>query len=89
MSQVEFEAHIARQPKATRLSHGLWCGPRGLRLLNLVYALAFSCLLRIDEVLKIQYQDLVPTMVSGRGILTLRLPFRKTEQFGGEFHCKS
>ena len=57
-----------------------WGGARGRRLLALAYTLAFLCLLRVDEVLKIQSQDLIvlsPTM------LQLTLPFRKTDQVGG------
>ncbi|KAJ3562539.1 hypothetical protein NP233_g9507 [Leucocoprinus birnbaumii] len=86
MSQLDFEAHVSKQSKAERLSSGgPWCGPRGLRLLNLVYTLAFTCLLRIDEVLKIQYQDLVPisdTVGASNAAIKLQLPFRKTDQFG-------
>ncbi|KAK7013482.1 hypothetical protein R3P38DRAFT_3322511 [Favolaschia claudopus] len=50
-----------------------WGGARARRLLALAYILAFLCLLRFDEVLKIQVHD----------IEWLTLPFRKTSQFGG------
>ncbi|KAJ3551648.1 hypothetical protein NP233_g13041 [Leucocoprinus birnbaumii] len=84
MSQVDFEAYVAKQSKSERLANGVWCGPRGLRLLNLVYTLAFTCLLRIDEVLKIQYQDLIPISEkdASKAVLKLQLPFRKTDQHG-------
>ncbi|KAJ7434193.1 hypothetical protein B0H11DRAFT_1703022, partial [Mycena galericulata] len=57
-----------------------WGGARARRLLTLAYVLAFLCLLRFDEVLKIQMQDI--EWVSDTCI-KLTLPFRKTNQFGG------
>lgn len=59
-----------------------WGGGRARRLLTLAYVLSFLCLLRFDEVLKIQMQDI--EWVSDTCI-KLTLPFRKTNQFGGEF----
>lgn len=60
-----------------------WGGPHARCLLELAYTLAFNCLLRVDEVLKIQAQDLV--LLSDKK-LQLILPFRKTNQFGGVFN---
>ncbi|KAK6996071.1 hypothetical protein R3P38DRAFT_2566244 [Favolaschia claudopus] len=57
-----------------------WGGARARRLLALAYILAFLCLLRFDEVLKIQVHDI--EWVSDTCI-KLTLPFRKTSQFGG------
>ena len=57
-----------------------WGGGRARRLLELAYTIAFTCLLRVDEVLKIQCQDIIP-LDDKR--LELTLPFRKTDQFGG------
>ncbi|KAK7025662.1 hypothetical protein R3P38DRAFT_2529704, partial [Favolaschia claudopus] len=57
-----------------------WGGARARRLLTLAYVLAFLCLLRFDEVLKIQIHDI--EWVSDTCI-KLTLPFRKTSQFGG------
>ncbi|KAF9026372.1 hypothetical protein BDZ89DRAFT_952957 [Hymenopellis radicata] len=62
-----------------------WCGPSLRVCLHAIYTLATVCLLRIDEVLKIQAHDIswehddanVPSLV-------LRLNFRKTHQFGGK-----
>ncbi|KAH9011180.1 hypothetical protein EDB83DRAFT_2177140, partial [Lactarius deliciosus] len=56
-----------------------WGGPRARRLLQLAFTLAFSCLLRVDEVLKIQSHDFV---LLDAHTLVLTLPFRKTSQFG-------
>lgn len=58
-----------------------WGGPCTLRMLWAVYTLSFLCLLRSDEVLKI-HMDHLEFSEDGRTI-TLRLPFRKTAQFGG------
>ena len=57
-----------------------WGLGRARRLLTLAYNLAFSCLLRFDEVLKIQAHDIT---VHSNGCLEIRLPYRKTSQFGG------
>jgi len=50
------------------------------RALHAIYTIAFICMLRSDEVLKIRMEhlEILPTKI----ILTL--PFRKTHQFGGK-----
>jgi hypothetical protein len=58
-----------------------WGGGCARRLLQLAYTFAFTCLLRVDEVLKIQSDDII---LLGDGRLQLTLRFRKTSQFGGE-----
>ncbi|KAJ3892984.1 hypothetical protein GG344DRAFT_44188, partial [Lentinula edodes] len=58
-----------------------WGGPRFRRQLHLAYTIAHSCLLRVDEVLKIQAHEI--RLVPGRRkCLEITLPFRKTNQFG-------
>lgn len=57
-----------------------WGGGLSRRLVQAVYTIAFVCLLRIDEVLKIQFQDIE---LFGDTALKLTLPFRKTNQYGG------
>ncbi|KAL1726302.1 DNA breaking-rejoining enzyme, partial [Schizophyllum commune] len=52
------------------------------RLLQCCYTLAFICMLRFDEVLRIQMQDITFHL---DGSVELKLPFRKTEQNGGEY----
>ncbi|EKM82403.1 hypothetical protein AGABI1DRAFT_35038 [Agaricus bisporus var. burnettii JB137-S8] len=66
------------------VSGGDWAGPVLRKLLTFAYTLAFSCLLRIDELLKIQVHDLQPEDINDPDCRTLilRLPFRKTSQFG-------
>ncbi len=58
-----------------------WGLGRAHRLVTLAYNLAFTCLLRFDEVLKIQSHDLI--LLSEPAHLMVTLPFRKTNQFGG------
>lgn len=57
-----------------------WGGGRARRLLQLAYTIAFTCLLRVDEVLRIQCDDFV---LLDDNRLQLTLQFRKTSQFGG------
>ena len=59
-----------------------WGGGRARRLLHAIYLIAFWCLLRFDEALKIQLHDLE---VISPTCIKLTLPFRKTHQYGGEF----
>ncbi|KAL0056794.1 hypothetical protein AAF712_016594, partial [Marasmius tenuissimus] len=60
-----------------------WGGGRFRRLLHCAYTIMFSCLLRVDEVLKIQIHDIERLLDSkGKVLLKLTLPFRKTDQFG-------
>jgi hypothetical protein len=71
-------------PGTKKKADDQWGGGRARRLLGLAYIIAFNCLLRVDEVLKIQCQDLV--LIPGNK-LRLTLPFRKTNQFGGASNC--
>ena len=48
--------------------------------MTLAYNLAFTCLLRFDEVLRIQSQDII---LLPNNCLKVTLPFRKTSQYGG------
>ncbi|KAJ3795806.1 hypothetical protein GGU11DRAFT_878935 [Lentinula aff. detonsa] len=85
--------HFNNQPEF-RESHVHWSssrkapkgqlGPRARTMLNLGYNLAFCGLLRVDELLKIQMQDVTISDIAktGKTKLILRLPFRKTSQFG-------
>lgn len=74
----------APQPRSGRDLQN-WGGGRARRLLHAIYALSFWCLLRFDEVLKIQFQDLE---IVSSSCIKLTLPFRKTHQFGGIFAYK-
>ena len=52
--------------------------PLTRQALHAIFTIAFICMLRSDEVLKIwmEHMEILPTKV------TLTLPFRKTHQFG-------
>jgi hypothetical protein len=71
----------SRTQKQNSASLHEWGGGRTHRLLQAAYTISFLCLLRFDEVLKIQAHDI--ELVTKTSI-KLTLPFRKTDQFGGE-----
>jgi hypothetical protein len=60
---------------------GWQCGARGRRLLTLAYAIAFTCLLRVDEVLRIEHRHI---KLLDANTIEFRLDYRKTSQFGRE-----
>ncbi|KAH8978534.1 DNA breaking-rejoining enzyme [Lactarius hatsudake] len=66
-------------PGTKKKDEDQWGGPRARQQLHLAFTLAFSCLLRVDEVLKIQSHDIV---LLDDHTFELTLPFRKTSQFG-------
>lgn len=74
---VEATADLG-QLESSSLLHN-WGGGRVRVLLQAVYTIAHLCLLRSDEVLKIQVHDMT-LYENGVSIL---LPFRKTHQSGG------
>ena len=51
-------------------------------MLQCIYTIAFLCLLRFDEVLRIQLKD-IKVVDKFKGHIKLTLPFRKTHQYGG------
>jgi hypothetical protein len=59
----------------------IWTSAYGRHELQLAYTIAFSCLLRIDELMKIQSHDF---RLLDDKTLELTLPFRKTDQCGGK-----
>jgi hypothetical protein len=61
-----------------------WGGGRLRLMLQCIYNIAFLCLLRFDEVLKIQHHHL-EVIDEVRGEIKLTLPFRKTHKYGGMF----
>ena len=71
-------------PGTKKTADDPWAGGRARRLFQLAYTIAFTCLLRVDEVLKIQCQDIKLVNNKGEVALQVTLPFRKTEQFGGK-----
>ena len=63
-----------------------WGGPLHRRAAQAIYIIAFLCLLRVDEVLKIQVEHVEFIRDGDKFQLVLTLPFRKTHQFGGEHY---
>ena len=59
-----------------------WGGGRLRLMLQCIYTIAFLCLLRFDEVLKIQAHHL-EVIDEAKGEIKLTLPFRKTHKHGG------
>jgi len=64
----------------------IWGGPLIRRVLQAIYTIAFICLLRSDEVLKIR-RDHIEFVKEDDEIqyMVLTLPFRKTHQDGRKF----
>jgi len=58
-----------------------WAGGRLRLMLQCIYTIAFLCLLRFDEVLKIQAHHL-EVIDEGKDEIKLMLPFRKTQKHG-------
>jgi hypothetical protein len=61
-----------------------WGGYRCRKMLHCIYTLAFTCLLRFDEVLQIQHHH-IKVIDKEAGKIELNLLFRKTNQYGGKF----
>ena len=62
-----------------------WDAGSSLRLmLSLLYVIAFLCLLRFDEALRIRFDWITLEQYEGVFRLKLELPFRKTHQTGSE-----
>jgi len=59
-----------------------WGQGRLRLMLQCIYTIAFLCLLRFDEVLKIQAHHL-EVVDEATGEIKLTLPFRKTHKYGG------
>jgi len=62
-----------------------WGGARLRMMLQCIYTIAFLCLLRFDEVLRIELRD-IEVVDKFKGHIKLSLPFRKTHQYGGMSH---
>ena len=59
----------------------LWAGARQRRMMSCMYAIAFLCLLRVDELLHIMHHYL-EMIDEETGAISLNLRFRKTHQNG-------
>ena len=61
----------------------LWAGARQRRMMSCMYAIAFLCLLRVDELLHIMHHYLEMNDEE-TGKISLKLRFRKTNQNGSK-----
>lgn len=71
---------VTRRARNAPVDPNEWEGGRSRRMLHAVYIISFLCLLRFDEALKIQMQDI---RWLNETSFELTLPFRKTSQYGG------
>ncbi|PBK62315.1 hypothetical protein ARMSODRAFT_895720 [Armillaria solidipes] len=72
---------MSKKRKAEHPEH--WAGSGIRAQLQLLYILAFLCLLRFDEALRIQWHWVSVETYQGMRRLKIELPFRKTHQTGG------
>ncbi|KAF7980505.1 hypothetical protein HWV62_38014 [Athelia sp. TMB] len=84
MAYQDDEGPISRKRKAGEDTP--WGGSSLRMMLQLIYILAFLCLLRFDEVLNIQWSWVTLDTHNGRHRIKLALPYRKTHQYGGKSH---
>ncbi|KAF8173373.1 DNA breaking-rejoining enzyme, partial [Mycena galopus ATCC 62051] len=70
---------VTRRQRNAPVDPNEWGGGRSRLMLHAVYVIAFLCLLRFDEALKIQLQDI---RWINETSFELTLPFRKTSQYG-------
>ncbi|KAK0217978.1 hypothetical protein IW262DRAFT_1560948 [Armillaria fumosa] len=68
---------------STKVSANNWCGANMRHLLEAVYLVAFTCLLHIDEALKIQLHNLhfYDDPLDGTACISVTLPFRKNSPY--------
>jgi len=65
-----------------------WGGAKLRIMLQCIYTIAFLCLLRFDEVLRIELKN-IEVVDKFKGHIKLTLPFRKTHQYGGTLFLSS
>ena len=79
-NQAEGRCDIEEYSGSTLRAKKTWATPRKRLLVQAVVTIAFVCLMRIDEVLNLKFEDI---MVDGENHITLTLESRKTHQYGG------
>ena len=75
-----WDGPCTKAQKEQDIAKGRWSGPYGHHVLQLAYTLAFTCLLCVDEVMKIKAPNI---KLLDDETIELTLPFCKTSQFGG------
>ena len=66
------------------MAFGFGGGARQRAMMSLMYSIAFLCLFRIDEVLRIEVRHLRRHILPEGPKIELTLDFRKTHQTGGK-----
>jgi hypothetical protein len=74
---------MSRQRHLADSESAEWGGARLRMMLQCIYTISFLCLLRFDEVLRIELKD-IEVVDKLKGQIKLTLPFRKTHQNGGK-----
>ncbi|KAK0188366.1 DNA breaking-rejoining enzyme [Armillaria mellea] len=76
--------HALENWNASPETPGNWCGGNVQKLLQAVYLITFTCLLQIDEALKIQVHNIEfgTDDVDGAHFVSITLPFHKSSPFG-------
>jgi hypothetical protein len=77
-----FDSDSAR--KDVKPKKGEWGGPIHRLLVHAVSSLSFLLLLRLQEVLAIKVEDIT---LRDNKIIVVNVPYRKSQQLGGEFRC--
>lgn len=85
----EYNSRILLSTRAATLpqsAHGIriWGGVRQRMMMSLIYAIAFQCLLRIDEVTQIKVKHLRRHELPEGPRIELTLDYRKTHQPRGK-----
>ena len=75
---------MSRQRHLDNPEQTSWGGAKLRIMLQCIYTIAFLCLLRFDEVLRIELKN-IDVVDKFKGHIKLTLPFRKTHQYGGTY----
>ena len=82
--RVQHEDPVFNPARAPTDGLRIWGGARQRLMMTLVYAIAFQCLLRFDEVVRIEVRHLRRHHLPEGPKIELTLDFRKTHQTGGK-----
>jgi integrase len=80
-NQAEGRCDIKEYQGSTSRAEKDWATPRRRMLVHAVISIAFVCLMRIDEVLNLRFEDL---KVIADNNISITLETRKTHQYGGK-----
>jgi len=81
--KLTWESGLGSNDRFASEGKEVWRNHKGRALVHAIVTVAFVCLLRVDEVLKLRYDDV---KIDDEGMIKIFLPSRKTAQFGGMVH---